>query len=112
MELNDTALTLINNMLLPFAPAMDHTRIQALVRECNDGKMPDPETILPADTPMLLTIQETADILRLHRNTVSKMIAAGKLRPVRYSTGYHGKTLIRRSEVDRLIQTKLQEEKG
>lgn len=51
----------------------------------------------------LLTIQETADLLRVHRATVSRMLAAGELPCVLVRS----RKLIRLSDVRRFIDNQI-----
>jgi len=52
-------------------------------------------------TPQLLTTAEVADLLRLSRDSVQKLVAEGVLHPIRLTA--KGNFRFRRDEIDALI---------
>jgi excisionase family DNA binding protein len=59
----------------------------------------EPSHVLPDDTPFY-SIQEAADLLRVHRATIFRLIKAGDIKTHKIGM----RTIIKRDDLERLIE--------
>jgi excisionase family DNA binding protein len=69
--------------------------------------MSDPAWIedLAASLPQLLTLAQTAELLRIHERTVHRMLRDGRLRSIRHAPLPGARHLIPRAELMRYLST-------
>lgn len=54
--------------------------------------------------PARLTLKEAADMMRCSQRNVRRLLATGRLRSAKLSTGGSSRVLIARSDIERLLQ--------
>lgn len=65
---------------------------------------PSPEALaLVADLPRLVTVNETAERLRITARHVRRLIAVGQIRPLHVGTAFRGRVVIPREEIARIL---------
>jgi len=97
----------ITEMCKQYAPDITNGDVIAFIGRVNNPEEEELPSILPRDIPCLLTVPETAKLIRCHRVTVNRLIWDGKLTPIRFSDTEKGKTLLKRSDVDRFLRDRL-----
>jgi len=86
--------------------ALPHAGTARVGRTTKDDRSADELAQLVADLPPLLTIEETARVLRISRRTLAKVLAAKRIRTIR-PTCSGGRVLIPRTALHAFLTENL-----
>ena len=62
---------------------------------------------ITAELPAILTVDEAAEFLRISRRTLGKLLAAKRIKPVRYATGGSARVLIPKAALTEFIAARV-----